>query len=317
MTHALLITNPVAARTEAATVRAVIQALCTGGWSVDVLATTQPGDAARYAAEARRQRVDVVVSYGGDGTAIQIAAALLGSGIPIGLVPGGTGNLLASNLGLPRSPVAAARAMLGAATRLVDLGVVERPGETRYFAVAAGAGFDAELMARTAAAEKQRWKMGAYVARAVEMLSDVMSARFRVTVDGAAHEVTAAMLLVANCGQIMPPLVRFRSDVRPDDGWLDVMALRADGLLDGVRALGELLWATRDSAPTTTSGAPTRVWFGRGRTVRIESLGEPHPVQLDGEAAGETPFEARLVPGGLPVLAPLPPTPPQLPAAEP
>jgi diacylglycerol kinase (ATP) len=262
MTRALLITNPVAARTEARAVRAVLDTLRAGGWSVEVLATMRGGDARRFAEEARSQRFDVVVCYGGDGTAMQIAAGLLGSGVRVGLVPGGTGNLLAGNLRLPRNPVAA------------------------------GAGFDAEVMARTRSAEKHRWKMGAYIARALEMLPRVASAQHRVTVDGRVQEVSAAMLLVLNCGEIIPPVLRLRADIAPDDGWLDVMAVKADGVLGGVGAVWDWLRGSGN------------VWFERGKTVRVEVLeGPPRPVQLDGEATGATPFEARLVAGALPVLA--------------
>ncbi|MGH7699228.1 MAG: diacylglycerol kinase family protein, partial [Gemmatimonadales bacterium] len=74
MTRALLITNPVAARAEARAVRAVLDTLRAGGWTVDVLATVRPGDARRFAEGAREQACDVVVCYGGDGTAMQIAA---------------------------------------------------------------------------------------------------------------------------------------------------------------------------------------------------------------------------------------------------
>lgn len=303
MTRALLITNPVAARTDARAVRTVLDTLRGGAWTVDVLATTRPGDARRYAEEARRQQFDVVVSYGGDGTAIQIAAGLLGSGIPLGLVPGGTGNLLAGNLRLPRHPRAAARAVLSGTPRPVDLGVVERTDGLHYFAVAAGAGFDAELMARTLAPEKHRWKMGAYVARAVRMLPAVASAPHRVTVDGRVHEISAAMLMVANCGEILPPLVKLHPGVVPDDGWLDVVALRADGPFDGARAFLELLVAARRPRAATADGV-RHVWFARGKTVRVEVLnGGPRLVQLDGEAGGETPFEARLLPRALSVLA--------------
>lgn len=307
MTRALLITNPAAARTDARAVRAVLDTLRAGGWTVDVLATMRPGDARRFAAEARSQRCDVVVCYGGDGTAMQIAAGLLGSGIPLGLVPGGTGNLLAGNLRLPRGPVAAARAMLRREIMSLDLGAVERADGTHYFAVACGTGFDAELMARTAAAEKHRWKMGAYVVRAVEMLPRVASVPHRVTVDGRVHDVPAAMVLVANCGELVPPFLRLRADVAPDDGWLDVMAVRADGLLDSVGAFWDLL---RASAGTDNAGAAANVrgrghvWFERGRSVRVEVLeGTPRAVQLDGEGTGGTPFEARVLAGALPVLA--------------
>ena len=207
---------------------------------------------------------------------MQVAAATVGSGIPLGLVPGGTGNLLAGNLRLPRSPAAAARAILEGTPLTIDLGAVERADGTHYFAVCSGAGFDARLMAATGAAEKRRWKMGAYVARACAALPSVRSARHRVTVDGESHELRAAMVLVANCGELVPPFLRLRDDIAPDDGWLDVLALQADGTWESVSVFFELL-----RRPRSGSG---RVWFGRGRTVRVEVLeGPPRPIQLDGE----------------------------------
>src|SRR5256714_6579410 len=142
MTRALLITNPAAARTDARAVTAIRDTLRRGGWSVDVLATTRPGDARRFAAEARTHGFDVLVGYGGDGTAMQIAAGAVGSGIPLGIVPGGTGNLLVGNLRLPRDPAAAARVILTGRTAAIALGSVERPDRTHYFAVCAGPGLD-------------------------------------------------------------------------------------------------------------------------------------------------------------------------------
>lgn len=299
MTRALLITNPAAARTDARAVTVVRDTLRAGGWSVDVLATMKPGDARRFAEEGRRQGFDVLVCYGGDGTAMQIAAAMAGTGIPLGLVPGGTGNLLAGNLRLPGSPAAAARVILRGWPLRIDLGAVERTGGVHYFAVACGAGFDAQLMAGTAPAAKRRWKMGAYVARALATLPQVTSAPHRVTVDGQAHEVPAVMVLVANCGELIPPFLRVGKDVAPDDGWLDVIALHADGALQSVSAVWELLRGPRGGG----GGGAARIWGTRGRTVRVEvRSGAPRPVQMDGEPAGDTPFEARLVPQALTVL---------------
>ncbi|MGH7569452.1 MAG: diacylglycerol/lipid kinase family protein, partial [Gemmatimonadales bacterium] len=182
----------------------------------------------------------------------------------------------------------------------VDLGVVEREDGPHYFAVAAGTGFDAELMAETAAAAKRRWKMGAYVARALTTLHRVRTAPHRVIVDGQAHDVSAAMVLVANCGELFPPFLRLRQGIAPDDGWLDVVALRATGAVESVAAFWDLL---RGVGGAGNDGAQGRVWFARGRTVRVEvAAPAPRPVQLDGEPTGTTPFEARLVPGALTVL---------------
>src|SRR5206468_3019912 len=99
-----------------------------------------------------------------------VAAGAVGTGLPLGLVPGGTGNLLAGNLRLPRRPADAARLLLRARPRAIDLGQVQRADGLHYFAVCGGTGFDARLMALTGSAEKRRWRMGAYVARAFAAL---------------------------------------------------------------------------------------------------------------------------------------------------
>lgn len=295
MTRALLITNPAAARTDARAVTAIRETLRGGGWDVEVLATLGPRDAFRFAAEARDQKFDVLVCYGGDGTAMQVAAAIVGTGIPLGLVPGGTGNLLAGNLRLPRNAAKAARALLRARPYAIDLGISERPDGAHYFAVASGTGFDAELMAETSQAAKRRWKFAAYVTRAITKLASVHSVRHRITIDGVAHEVASAMLLVLNCGELIPPFVRLKQEVALDDGWLDVVALRADGIGQSVAAVWDLFRGSANGAG--------RVWWGRGHNIRVETVGSPpRPVQLDGEVVGDTPFEARLLPGALTVL---------------
>lgn len=296
MTRALLITNPVAARTDVRAVAAVRDTLRGGGWTVDMLATHGHGDARRFAEEARGQGYDALVCYGGDGTTMQIAAAIHDTGIPLGLVPGGTGNLLGGNLRLPRRPADAARAILRGRPTPIDLGVVERADGTHYFAVAGGAGYDAVVMAATRAAAKQRWKVGAYWATTLATLPQVHSVPYRLTVDGQVHTAPAAVVLVANCGEMIPPLFRLGPKVAPDDGWLDVVAVRADGIMDGMFALLEILRQAGNRSGTE------RIFMARGRVIRVETEGVPRPVQLDGEVAGETPFEARVLPGALSVI---------------
>ena len=296
MTRALVITNPFAARADARAVTAILKILGRGGWNVDLRTIKAPGDARRIAEESLGEGFDVLVSHGGDGTAMQVAAAIAGSGIALGVVPGGTGNVLAGNLRLPRTSTAAARALLTARARAIDLGVVQRSDGAHYFAVVAGTGFDAELMAATGREQKRRWKFAAYIARAAMTLPSVRSAPHRVTVDGTAQEIRAAMLLVLNCGQLPPGFLKLRADLSPDDGWLDIVALDADGAFQSVSALAELFLGNRN-------GKGRRVWWARGRAVTVEVMdGAARPVQLDGEVTGTTPFEARVLPGALSVL---------------
>lgn len=297
MTRALLITNPAAARIDARAVTAVRETLRSGGWQVEVLATAGPRDARRFATESRDQGFDVVLAYGGDGTAMQVAAGLVGSEIPLGIVPGGTGNILARNLRLPRDPTRAARLILRGQPYAIDLGRVARADGEHYFAVCGGTGFDALVMARTEAAHKRRWKTIAYMASALAELPLARSRPHRITVDGTVHEMDAAMVMIANCGEIFPPYISITPNVRPNDGWFDVFAVQANGVIGGVAAFVSLL-----RGPTAANGRQ-RFWGTRGREVRVEGTdGHTGPVQLDGELVGKTPFEARLLPNALRVI---------------
>jgi YegS/Rv2252/BmrU family lipid kinase len=299
MPRVLLIANPAAARTDEVIIPAVTEVLRRGGWQVELRATGGPGDARRFAAEAVTAGTEVVAVFGGDGTTMQAAGALVGTGTALGVIPGGTGNLLAGNLRLPVSPMRAARALLRARAVPLDLGRMERSDGTHFFAVAAGAGYDARVMAGTSATDKRRWRIGAYMATALRLMPELRSVTHRITVDGTTYTAQAAMVLVANCGEVMPPWIRLKSGIRHDDGELDVIVFRADSFGDSVRAVWELL---REGGTVAGQG-PGHIGYARGRTVTVES--DPQePVQLDGEAFGETPFTAEVVPAALQVLVP-------------
>jgi YegS/Rv2252/BmrU family lipid kinase len=298
VTRALIITNPAAARTRSRAVDAVMRTLRAAGWDAEVLATGGPGDAKALAEYGVAEGVDVVAVFGGDGTTMQAAAALVGTDVSLGVIPGGTGNLLAGNLRIPASPERAARALVSARPRPFDLGRMERPDGVQYFAVACGAGYDARVMAGTLSQHKQRWGMAAYVATTLRLIGEIRSAAHVITIDGVEYDAEAAMVLVANCGEVIPPLVRLRAGIRPDDGLLDVVVMRANSFGQSVRAVWELL---RD-APAA-DGAETFVGFATGREIRVES--DPvQPVQLDGEPGGLTPFTATVVPGAIRIMVP-------------
>ena len=161
MPRALVITNPAAARTREWKVAGVRAVLRRGGWDAEVLATGGPGDARTLAEYGVREGVDVVAVFGGDGTTMQAAAALVGTDIALGVIPGGTGNLLAGNLRIPASPVRAAEVIVRGKAKRFDLGRMERESGSQYFAVACGAGYDARVMAGTASAQKHKWKIAA------------------------------------------------------------------------------------------------------------------------------------------------------------
>lgn len=297
MARALLITNPVAARTDPKVIRSICSALGRCGLRVEVVGTTKPGDAGELARKGVADGFEIIAVYGGDGTTMSAVRGMMGQGegAVLGLIPGGTGNLLAGNLRIPRNPAKAAALLVTGTPRAIDLGRVERADGMHYFAVNCGAGFDAELMAATSERDKRRWGIGAYVAAAWQRLGEVASVPHRIEVDGSVLETKAATVLVANCGELIPPLVRLKADIAPDDGLLDVVVLSADGMVDSVGVFWHLLSGTGDG--------DKRIEYARGRRVSIETV-PARPVQLDGEPAGMTPLVAEVVPGAIRVLVP-------------
>jgi diacylglycerol kinase family enzyme len=229
---------------------------------------------------------------------MQAAAALVGTDVLLGVIPGGTGNLLAGNLRIPVSPARAARALVSARPKLFDLGRMERPGGPQYFAVACGAGYDARVMAGTLSEHKRRWGMAAYLATTLRLMPDLRSTVHAITIDGVEYEADASMVLVANCGEVIPPFVKLGPGIAPDDGLLDVIVMRANNFSQSVRAVWDLLRV----APSTL-GVGAYVGHARGREVRVET--DPvQPVQLDGEPGGDTPFTACVIPGAIRILLP-------------
>ena len=295
MTRAIIITNPAAARSDDAHLLAARQRLEEGGLSVEIARTQGPGDGERLARAALADGVELLIAHGGDGTAMDVAAALIGTELPLGLLPAGTGNLLAGNLRISRSWRAATEVILTRTPRPLDIGRLTTSEGVRHFAVACGAGFDAELMRDTAAHHKRAFGMGAYVATAVGLATSITRAHLKLEVDGTAHEAKAAVILIANCGELIPGLLQIRPDIRPDDGVFDVAILDAASFPGAARVLWQMLLRN----PAGGGG----ITFLRATTVRV-SAEPPLPVQADGEAGGSTPMAVDLLPRALHVLAP-------------
>ena len=170
MPHVRLIFNPIASRTDTRVVGRVVDEFLREGWDVDITGTTRDGHASELARQGVVEGADLIAVYGGDGTTTQAMEGVVGSSTPVALIPGGTGNLLAGNLRIPRNPRAAARAAIRGVPRFIDLGRMKCNGGERYFAVGAGTGIDADIMAKTTTRAKRKWGMGAYVARGLELL---------------------------------------------------------------------------------------------------------------------------------------------------
>jgi diacylglycerol kinase (ATP) len=278
-------------------VRDVSLELTAAGWSVRSDVVRTKGQLRRRTKRAVGQGAELIVVVGGDGAVGQVATKLASSGVALGVVPTGTGNLFANNLGIPTERPDAIGTILGGHVRALDLGMAELGGKRRAFTIACGIGFDAEVMDATSRPQKLRWGQLAYIANAVGQTSALRNVPHTLTLDGSRIELDAAQVFVANLGRMLPGLEP-KPPVIPDDGELDVIAIIAGGPLPAIMAGWE---AMRQDGLGLSGGG--HVYRARARSVRIETK-HPRQVELDGSAVGSTPVDAEVIPGGLCVLVP-------------
>lgn len=258
--------------------------------SCDVVLTERPGHAAEVAA-ARGREYDAVFTLGGDGTVMEVLGALAHGPIPTGVLPGGTGNLIARVLGIPLSIGAAVDALLDGDDARIDLGSIDG----RRFAFAAGVGIDATMVQSTTPILKGRLGVLAYFLTGTR--AALRQERFTVTaiVDGVRHSRSATMVMVANFGAVFRDLITLGPRIRQDDGMLDLCVFSPEGLRDSVRITWRLLRKDFRTDPC--------MLYTAGRRIRIET-DPPRPVQADGDLVGMTPFDVVVEPLAALVLVP-------------
>ncbi len=286
----LLIVNPAARRGDAS-VRSATRAFATLGVSCDVVITLTQGDAGEVAT-ANAADYDAIFALGGDGTAIEIIDALAPNGPPVGVLPGGTGNLLARALGIPMSVSRAVKILLQGDEIRFDLG---RLGDGRRFAIGVGVGIDASMIAGTSQKWKRRAGVFAYIVAGTTHVLRRRRFTARVTVDGTTLTRKAAVVLVANFGVLLNGLVTLGDGIRHDDGKLDVCIFDPVTMIDVVRVARKLMF--RDFSPD-----PAMTYL-QGTHILVET-DPPFPAQADGELVGETPFLATVEPLAARLLVP-------------
>lgn len=286
----LLIVNP-ASRRGRRGAESARRAFDDAGVTVQCETTGGRGDAAQLA-RSNREGQDAVFALGGDGTVAEVAQALVGSPVPLGIVPAGTGNLVARALAIPRHPSSAVAELLHGAVRAIDVGRNER-GEVLLFA--AGTGIDAEMIARATPGLKRRWGVLTYIVTGTRAAAARASFDVRATVDGRVIEAHASAVFVANFGAVLGGLIHLGPDVTPDDGLLDLCVLSPRSLPDALAIAWRMFRMDFRAHP--------RMQFTKGRSIDLCTV-PPRPVQSDGEVAGTTPVRWRVEPAALRVLVP-------------
>lgn len=261
----------------------------------DLIETRSAAETYEAARAAASVGVRAVVAAGGDGTVAQVLRGTAGTEIPVAILPCGTGNQLALNFDIPSSLDGAVQVAVEGVVEQIDLGKVN--GE--YFALIAGAGLDADVMASATAELKNRLGFAAYLYSGLKHLVAPKRVDFVIVADGEELRVQATMVLLANVGELsagpLPVELKVAPRVSFHDGLLDVCVYAPRNLSEVAR----MLWKV---ARRQYSGDDRMIFF-QARHVRVES-DPPVAAQVDGEVRGRTPIEAEIVPLAGRILVP-------------
>ena len=291
ITRVLMIVNPASRRGARARANAAA-AFDRAGVEVRVRLTEAPGHATLIARD-ESAAFDAVFSLGGDGTAMEIIGALAGSGPPVGVLAGGTGNVIARSLGIPVSVKRAIPLLLNGKESKIDLG---RMNDGRRFAIGIGVGIDATMIAETPAALKQRLGVLAYVIVGVRSVLRFDKFDIRLSVDGEVLETRASAVLIANFGTLLNQLITLGDGIEHDDGLLNACIFAPANFRDFVRITWRLMTRNFNPDPCLT--------YRSGKTFTLETV----PVrqsQADGELTGMTPVSVSVEPLAGRLLLPL------------
>ena len=269
------------------------------GWDAPlIIETTVRDPGTGQAREAVEAGVDVVCPLGGDGTVRAVAEALVGTDTPMGLLPGGTGNLLARNLDLPVDDLDdALEVALTGQNKRIDVGrlTVDASGEhespdVRIFLVMAGLGFDAAIMADAPEGLKAKVGPAAYV---VSGARNLRGSQFKVRVqvdDAEEFSRRTRTVVIGNCGKLLGGLV-LMPDAEVDDGLLDTVILSPKGVVGWAAVAARVASKKRKGHPV--------VDHYTNASIRIRS-DRPQEVQIDGDTQGKArAISAEVVPASL------------------
>jgi diacylglycerol kinase family enzyme len=297
---------------------AVALAESEAGWAKSIwIETTEDDPGTGQARKAVEKGADVVIAAGGDGTVRAVAEGLHGSGVPLSLLPSGTGNILARNMDLTLSDLpGSVRTAFTGHDRHIDLGMVEversdGTRETRAFVVMAGIGLDAKMAANTDPELKKKVGWLAYVQPIVRAMSDRERVRVRFRVDdGPERSMNVHTVMVGNCGSL-PGNVLLLPEAAIDDGVFDIVALRPKGFLGWVQIWTRIFWENgvlrRSSVGRRLAGLTREVRalrYIKAATITAR-LDRPEDFELDGDDFGEAiAFRAHVEPHALLVRIP-------------
>jgi len=262
------------------------------GWQVQIAATTAPGDATIKAQLAAQAGYHAVVAAGGDGTVNEVMNGLVGTTTALGVLPLGTVNIWAREMGLSMDLLKAAASLADSELTQIDVGMAGK----RYFLLMAGIGFDAAVTATVCAKEKKRLGAIAYIKQAIQVAWNFRGVRPKLRIDGKRVRGKILMIIIGN-SQLYGGVLKLTAHATIDDGLLDICVIKGRGMLSAPRRLISIFARHYNRDPL--------VQYFQGRHIDIRGQrGKALPVQVDGDYLGKTPMSFRVVPRSLWILVP-------------
>jgi YegS/Rv2252/BmrU family lipid kinase len=257
-------------------------------WEISL--TQASGDAERFAREAVEVGVDVVAAFGGDGTVMEVARGVMGSDVPMAILPGGTANLMSVELGVPKDLAKAAEIAASEDSPIIgiDVGMI---GET-YFLLRVGLGIAAQKVEIADREMKDKYGLMAYSIAALKAMKDATPVKYNLVLDGEEIEVEGVTCLVDNAGNFGVAGFKASKEISVSDGLLDVIVVR-DRSFQSFVGVGK-------SVATSTPNQDT-VYHWQAKEINI-STDPPQSIQVDGEVGWQTPVSISVVPQAVLVL---------------
>ncbi len=296
----LLIYNPTAGPWDMTrTLKRLAEYMRKCSWEMELVQTQHPGDATEQARQAAQRGLDLVLVAGGDGTINEAVNGVVGTATTLGIIPVGTGNILAHQLRMPILSLTAplyvhdvAEALRQGRVQRVDVGIVN----ARYFVCWAGLGFDAEITAHIEPRPRyaKRLRTLFYFVAGFAVAAEFRGVRSRLVIEGRTFRTRALMALASNI-QLYAAFFTIAPQARMDDGLLDIFVFKGLGFSYIMRHLLHLFSGTHQHDP--------KVMHALARTMYVQTTPSV-AIQLDGDPFGNTPATIGIEPGKLRLLIP-------------
>jgi len=261
-------------------------------WHASV--THEAGEAIKFAKAAVKERVDALAVYGGDGTLMEAISGLIGSKIPLAILPGGSANIMAKELGIPQDlkEACALMSQVPFTTKTIDIGQFSG----HYFILGVSLGFGADLIEGADRETKNRIGFFAYFLSAAAALRKTKKAVYHLEIDGQKHEVQGLTCIVTNTGNLGFSDISYDKHIDVSDGLLDVIVVREANL-----SLLKLMAVTLLRRERPENLELVEHWQGKDVSV---SSSPRQTIQYDGEVLEDMPLHIKIIPQAIRVLVP-------------